>query len=738
MSTSSSHTTLPPFGKYASWAATASIITGILAIIGSLTGGRGDVAGTVVALVLNPIAWLAIWFWFKSTKISCPHCGSGTKITTDLQSLQTGSILRCLQCRNEFRKPPMNGQQAGSVAEPGRVQPVFVRPAEPIINEGSWSPNAEVLRPSVHVVEPKTPPVFASERASGDSASMLLVVATPVAPAQEQHNLIVVEAPEPEIDLEPDPVIMRVDGTSSFVTLKEHKRRGWKHAARCDLSNMNFRGVSFAGANLEGAKLDGSNFAGCDLRNAILKDASAKDCIFEGGDFAGANLLKADFQNSNLTKAKFCPLSGDFAAVIDQVNFGHCNLSDAVFVPVLPKGSVSVGTCKVDQSDFSGSEMSRCDLQGIDFRTCNFTDANLFGTSLQRCNFEGVDLSSANLINAHLSQIVYSDSSKLPDGFVLPGNAQNADLVRQEQEVATRKAEVVRKAQVEETRKANQVLWLTLTMIAFVICSIIVVAALSKTPRTRIESSETEADVGVDNSAPAKENIKPDTAIDNPSQIRNSIGMDLKLIPAGTFKMDSYTKGSNAFLGEQPARPVTLSKEFYIGMYEVTQQQYKRVMGSEPSRFKGANNPVESLSWHDAVAFCAKLSAFPAEKAAGRVYRLPKEAEWEYACRAGTSTAYSFGDAESDLGKYGWFDDNSVGTTHSVGAKLPNPWGLYDMHGNVVEWCEDKNEDSSRVYRGSGWNFDATFCRSAYRNSRDPSVRSGSMGFRLALSSTGQ
>ncbi len=431
----------PPFGKYASWAAPVSIIIGILAVIGSLKAGRGDVAGTVVALVLNPIGWLAIWFWFKSTKISCPHCGSGTKITTELQSLQTGSILRCLQCRNEFRKPPMNGQQAGSVADPVRVQPVFSRPAEPIINEGAWSPNAEVLRPSVHVVEPKAPPVFASERASGDSATMLPVVATPVAPAQAQHNLIVVEAPEPEIDSEPDPVIMRVDGTSSFVTLKEHKRRGWKHAARCDLSNMIFRGVSFAGANLEAAKLDGSDFTGCDFRNSILKNTSAKDCIFEGADFCGGQLQRAQFQHSNLSKARFCTFSdGKFtAAALDDVNFDHCELSDAIFVPELPSSRQVMGGCRVTGSVFAGSNMSRCNLQGIDFHTCILTGTNLFGTSLQRCKFEGVDLSSANLINANLSQIVYSDSSRFPDGYVLPGNAQNADSVRKhDQEKAER------------------------------------------------------------------------------------------------------------------------------------------------------------------------------------------------------------------------------------------------------------------------------------------------------------
>lgn len=138
---------------------------------------------------------------------------------------------------------------------------------------------------------------------------------------------------------------------------------------------------------------------------------------------------------------------------------------------------------------------------------------------------------------------------------------------------------------------------------------------------------------------------------------------------------------------------------FSLGVHEVTQSQYESVMGSNPSEFKGANNPVEAVYWDEAVAFCAKLSALPAEVAAGRAYRLPTEAEWEYACRAGTTTEYSFGDDKKELGKYAWFADNSSTTTHAVGEKLPNDWGLYDMHGNVLEWCSDK-AGSSRVNRG--------------------------------------
>ena len=180
--------------------------------------------------------------------------------------------------------------------------------------------------------------------------------------------------------------------------------------------------------------------------------------------------------------------------------------------------------------------------------------------------------------------------------------------------------------------------------------------------------------------------------------------------------------------------PIGPSGGFSIGVHEVTQSQDESVMGANPSSFKGANNPVENVSWDDAVAFCAKLSALPAEVAAGRVYRLPTEAESEYACRAGTTTGYSFGDDAQDLGEYAWFSDNSGNTTHGVGEKLPNDWGLCDMHGNVFEWCSDA-VGSYRVFRGGSWYYEAAYCRSAYRYSLAPSFRSAYLGFRLALSS---
>ena len=238
-----------------------------------------------------------------------------------------------------------------------------------------------------------------------------------------------------------------------------------------------------------------------------------------------------------------------------------------------------------------------------------------------------------------------------------------------------------------------------------------------------------------------------------PTESTNSIGMKLILIPAGSFTMGSPVGEVGRMFDETPHR-VTLTKSYYLGSYEVTQDQYEKVMGSNPSTFKGAKNPVEMESWDDAISFCKKLSELPDEKAAGREYRLPTEAEWEYACRAGSTTTYSFGDRAESLGEYAWFKENAGNETHPVGEKKPNRWGLYDMHGNVWEWCQDWYTgyppaastdpqgpdggegwfDPLRVVRGGTGLHDADYCRSARRVGIDPSNRTYILGFRVALS----
>ena len=233
-----------------------------------------------------------------------------------------------------------------------------------------------------------------------------------------------------------------------------------------------------------------------------------------------------------------------------------------------------------------------------------------------------------------------------------------------------------------------------------------------------------------------------------PKEITNSIGMKLVLVHPGSFTMGSPVEEVGRFRNET-SQKVTLSKSYYLGAYEVTQGEYEKVMGANPSSFKGAKNPVEMVSWDDAVSFCKKLSEMPEEKAAGRSYRLPTEAEWEYACRAGSTTSYSFGETAESLREYAWFVEGREGKTHPVGLEKPNRWGLYDMHGNVWEWCQDwyadyppdastdplgPNAGSLRVYRGGGWINFAALCRSASRYAVAPSHRVNSLGFRLALS----
>ncbi len=149
-------------------------------------------------------------------------------------------------------------------------------------------------------------------------------------------------------------------------------------------------------------------------------------------------------------------------------------------------------------------------------------------------------------------------------------------------------------------------------------------------------------------------------------EVTNSIGMKLRLIPAGEFMMGSPGTESGRSDNEIQHR-VSITTPFYLGVTEVTQEQYQKVMGSNPSKFKGPQNPVEQVNWSDAVEFCRKLSAMPAEKTAGHVYRLPTEAEWEYACRSGATTSYGFGDDASRFGHYDWFVDNAKSVTHPVG-----------------------------------------------------------------------
>jgi formylglycine-generating enzyme required for sulfatase activity len=234
------------------------------------------------------------------------------------------------------------------------------------------------------------------------------------------------------------------------------------------------------------------------------------------------------------------------------------------------------------------------------------------------------------------------------------------------------------------------------------------------------------------------------------------VKIEMVLIPAGEFLMGSPVSDKDARPNEKPQHRVRITKPFYLGKYLVTQEQWEAIMGKKPSQFKGPKNPVEHVSWDDCQQFLGKLNA---KSAAGRgKFQLPTEAQWEYACRAGNTKRYCFGNEESALGKCAWYDANSGARpnenckTHPVGVKKPNAWGLYDVHGNVWEWCADwydEHEDyyaasptddpngpatgSTRVIRGGSYVHDAKDCRSAARGNYTHEVRVNYLGLRVAM-----
>jgi uncharacterized protein (TIGR02996 family) len=288
--------------------------------------------------------------------------------------------------------------------------------------------------------------------------------------------------------------------------------------------------------------------------------------------------------------------------------------------------------------------------------------------------------------------------------------------------------------------------------------------------RLRLELQSAEADRRPDRERRLRRLLRRG-AVPAVPEVINAVGMRLALVPAGSFWMGSSAEEPGRHEDEGPRHRVRLSRAFYLGVYPVTQEQYGRVLGTNPSSFRAGGEgetsvrgldtsafPVENVSWHDAVLFCQLLSVLPQEREAGRVYRLPSEAEWEYACRAGTTTLFHFGNSlTSDQAN---IDGNLpegkasrgvyLARTSAAGSYPGNAFGLCDMHGNVWEWCADWFDENyyphspetdpagppggtMRSLRGGAWYYPARICRSAYRYRYDPHARHKDFGFRVAL-----
>ena len=261
----------------------------------------------------------------------------------------------------------------------------------------------------------------------------------------------------------------------------------------------------------------------------------------------------------------------------------------------------------------------------------------------------------------------------------------------------------------------------------------------------------------LDLSSPQKNNRFYRSVLVTPAtspQPANPNAAKLAWIAAGKFTMGSIAIDGDADAQETPQTQVTLSRGFWIGKTEVTQEDYAAVTGSNPSKsVNDPSRPVERVSWQEAVDYCAKLTDRERQAGtlpAGYLYRLPTEAEWEYACRAGTSTRFSFGDDSNytELANYGWFFGNSGYASHAVGQMTANAWGLFDMHGNVAEWCQNWNgsyaggsvtdpkgppSGSFKVCRGGSFSVAGRVCRSSARDLYQPAFRYDNVGFRVVL-----
>ncbi len=267
--------------------------------------------------------------------------------------------------------------------------------------------------------------------------------------------------------------------------------------------------------------------------------------------------------------------------------------------------------------------------------------------------------------------------------------------------------------------------------------------AKKPTPVQHTPKSQPKNNVNAEKKQEKREQTVPTTQSSNKTFTVNGVSFTMVYVQGGTFQMGATSEQeSDAGDDEKPSHSVTLSS-YYIGETEVTQGLWETVMGSNPSKFKGANNPVECVSWDDCKSFISKLNSLT-----GQRFRLPTEAEWEFAARGGSKSKHYKYSGSNTLSAVAWYKDNSGGSTHPVKTKSSNELGLYDMSGNVYEWCQDwyggyssgsqtnpagPSSGSNRVIRGGCWFIIARFCRVSFRYYSTPDYRSYNLGLRLSL-----
>lgn len=273
--------------------------------------------------------------------------------------------------------------------------------------------------------------------------------------------------------------------------------------------------------------------------------------------------------------------------------------------------------------------------------------------------------------------------------------------------------------------------------------SLILLAMLQCVGCGAVEQQDPETAGAVPQGAPESGTDAGSDPMPAPERYVNSIGIELILIQPGEFTMGIAPGPGGGNATERPHQ-VRITRPFMIARTEVTQSQWTAIMGANPSRYKGDGLPVQNVSWLDAVEFCRRLS-----EQEGQTHRLPTEAEWEYACRAGTTTSFSFGDDDRLVGDFVWYNGNARGVPKPVGTKRPNPWGLYDMSGNVREWCADwfawryptepqtdplgPANGTERVRRGGACDFYSSAGRSGARDSCPPDLAYDDLGFRVVM-----